>query len=378
MKKKIAILFHSKFIYWYKYYSKNANLILKNFKHIIVGAGLTGLSVAYQLTKLGIEDFILLEGRNRIGGRILTENNIDFGAVWFQEHHFHIQEILQELGLSGFEQYILGKGIIASKSGVPIEYFEQDSSYPPVYRINGSSVSLIERMAESFSHKIKVQTKITKVENTEEGIVLHAENEIYRCQQAVICIPPKLVHQIGFEPNLPNQLNELLKQTHTWMSQAIKIGLTFSSPFWREKGFSGVVFGQSSPITEMYDHSSLDGKVFGLMGFVNEEFRFESQEKRKRRILNFLENLFGKEINNYITYSEKDWAKEEFTTIGTSDSLPYKTFYGSTLFNKPYYNGKLFFAAAEMALINGGYMDGAIASGFETVNRMMKNNTLEV
>ncbi len=354
---------------------KNHISILMNFKYIIVGGGLAGLSVGYQFMKSGVEDFIILEGRNRIGGRVLTEKGTDLGAIWFQQHHLHIRKILEELGMVSFEQYILGKGIIVSKPGAPIHYFEEDSNNLPAYRIAGGSIKLVERMVEGFSNKIRFETEVIKIENTSEGLIIQARNEIFKCHNAAICIPPRLASRIDFKPDLPSQLSELMQKTYTWMSQAIKFGLTFSNPFWREKGFSGVVFGQSSPITEMYDHSSLDETVFGLMGFINEEFRGVSREKRKQIILDFLENLFGKEIRNYIIYSEKDWAKDNFTSIKGSGPLPYKSFYGNVLFNKPYYNGKLFFAAAEMSYINAGYMDGAIANGFESANKMIENIT---
>jgi hypothetical protein len=47
---------------------------------IIIGAGVSGLTIAN-----GINDnpFLILEGRNRIGGRVLTSNkNMDMGAAW--------------------------------------------------------------------------------------------------------------------------------------------------------------------------------------------------------------------------------------------------------------------------------------------------------
>lgn len=55
---------------------KDANK--KKYRVVIIGAGAAGLSAANSLVKNGIEDFIILEARNRIGGRILS---IDIGAA---------------------------------------------------------------------------------------------------------------------------------------------------------------------------------------------------------------------------------------------------------------------------------------------------------
>ena len=49
-------------------------------KTIIIGAGISGLTIA---SKLENEDYIILEARERIGGRVFTnDKNIDDGAAW--------------------------------------------------------------------------------------------------------------------------------------------------------------------------------------------------------------------------------------------------------------------------------------------------------
>jgi len=48
---------------------------------IVVGAGLAGLAAARTLTDHGVE-VIVLEARDRIGGRVWTRDGVDFGAHW--------------------------------------------------------------------------------------------------------------------------------------------------------------------------------------------------------------------------------------------------------------------------------------------------------
>ena len=50
-------------------------------KAIVIGAGLSGLSAARALVDAGWE-VIVLEGRDRIGGRVHTQDGIDMGAHW--------------------------------------------------------------------------------------------------------------------------------------------------------------------------------------------------------------------------------------------------------------------------------------------------------
>ncbi|CAF0786094.1 unnamed protein product [Didymodactylos carnosus] len=56
---------------------------------IIIGAGTAGLSAAYQLKKSGFKSVMILEGQDRVGGRILTNylddgfsKPLDMGACW--------------------------------------------------------------------------------------------------------------------------------------------------------------------------------------------------------------------------------------------------------------------------------------------------------
>ena len=75
----------------------------KKVKFLIVGAGLSGLTIANALLENGENDFIVLEARSRTGGRILTEEGIDLGATWFQKQHTYTSEILRKYDLDYFE-----------------------------------------------------------------------------------------------------------------------------------------------------------------------------------------------------------------------------------------------------------------------------------
>ena len=61
--------------------------------YIIVGAGLSGLTSAYEFMKQEETNFLVLESRNRI---IMTKNGIDFGAAWFQNHHQNVIDLVDE------------------------------------------------------------------------------------------------------------------------------------------------------------------------------------------------------------------------------------------------------------------------------------------
>jgi monoamine oxidase len=77
---------------------------------VIIGAGLCGLTIAYRLQQANIP-FLVLEARERVGGRIHTVRNaqgtpIEMGATWLGKKHTAINALLQELGLDTTEQYL--------------------------------------------------------------------------------------------------------------------------------------------------------------------------------------------------------------------------------------------------------------------------------
>jgi len=161
-----------------------------------------------------------------------------------------------------------------------------------------------------------------------------------------------------------------MKNTHTWMSNSIKVGLTFTKPFWREKGFSGTVISQISPVVELYDHSNSSETKFGLMGFVNERMRDESPENRKEQILIYLEKHLGKEVRNYSNYLEKDWSQDEYTATKNLRPVYMHPQYGNPLLKEYYMNGKLLFSGTETSSQYGGYMEGAVISGIHAAEKI--------
>ncbi len=94
--------------------------IPKKPKVIIIGAGFAGLAAAYHLYKKKI-DFVILESRNRISGRVFShtidekENLvIELGAEWVGNSHKRMQDLCNEFGLelenNQFESHLIYKG----------------------------------------------------------------------------------------------------------------------------------------------------------------------------------------------------------------------------------------------------------------------------
>ena len=339
-------------------------------KYIIIGAGLSGLTTAYMLHKMGETNFLVLESRERIGGRILTENGIDLGATWFQNHHENVIDLLDELKVKKFHQYNKGKSVLVYNSMAPEHYFENDPNHPSAYRIGGGSLAIINALAKAINNTIKTEQTVTAIEDKGNTVIVTTDKKTYSTEKVIITIPPRITERISFSPELPKELTTVMKTTHTWMSNAIKMGLTFKTPFWRNKNFSGMLIGQVGAVVELYDHNDVENNTYALMGFVNEALRDLTPEARKTKILDYLKKYLGDEILSHIHYKEKDWSKDKDTSCKTIKSIYMSPSYGNPVFAQEYFGEKLLFSGTETSPIYGGYMDGAIYSGIIAANKL--------
>lgn len=344
----------------------------KKSKYIIVGAGLSGLCAGYYLQKAGESDFIILESRNRVGGRIDSKIGVDFGATWFQAHHEAVVTVLDEVGLGKFPQYTSGKSVLVYNSMAPAHEFESDPSAPSAFRITGGTMALIDALSSSISEKIIVNRVASEIEQLEDKVRIHTQNGTYEAEKIIVTIPPRIAAKIAYKPELPEQLLVTMNTTHTWMSNAIKVGLTFDRPFWRINGYSGTLLGQGGAVTELYDHSSIENSNYALMGFVNEGLRVLSPSERKNKIVDYISAYLGEEVRGYKAYHEKDWSNDTHTSCDTLHSVYISPQYGKPELQQWYMGGRLRFAGAETATVYGGYMDGALRSGIIAAKKLVQ------
>ena len=57
----------------------------RSYKVAVIGAGMAGLSAAGHLMSRGVTDIVVLEGRDRVGGRICTKRG---GEVFLARVHW--------------------------------------------------------------------------------------------------------------------------------------------------------------------------------------------------------------------------------------------------------------------------------------------------
>ena len=349
---------------------------MKQTDVLIIGAGLTGLTLAYLLRNTDSE-VVVVEARNRLGGRIHTvggddQNTIEMGATWLGPAHTKLKELLDALNIDVFEQRLGDKAIYEPSSMGPHQLVTLPSNQESSYRIRGGTMKVIHSLTSYLSDgQLYLNEPIQKIHQEDQGLRVTSRNMEFKAKQVVSTLPPKLLAEsIQTEPSLPDELTSIMQQTHTWMGESIKFGFSFPQPFWLDESLSGTVFSNVGPVPEMYDHTNFEGDQFALKGFLNGSYFSVSREERKTMILNQLHKYYGSQADSYKKYYELVWTNEPFTYHPYDQHvLPHQN-NGHKVYQNSVFGGKFHVAGAETSPASSGYMDGAVRSAFMTFERL--------
>lgn len=87
----------------------------ENVDVVIVGAGFAGLTAAQHLVDQGCS-VLVLEGRDRVGGRVFTGEvagvKVDLGGTWVAKRHTAIRELAEQVGCTLVPQFNQGRSTL--------------------------------------------------------------------------------------------------------------------------------------------------------------------------------------------------------------------------------------------------------------------------
>ena len=347
----------------------------QNERIIIIGGGLSGLTLAYLLSQINIKATIL-EASTRLGGRIQTvkgvlETPLELGATWFSDMHPNLIAFLEELGLKKYAQFSKGKSLFQTKSFEPPQEFFVPEAENPSYRIVGGTQMLIDTLSQKLPDKnIQFNAKVTGIKEAGNELIVESScGAKYYADKVVLCLPPQVAFkQIQFSPELPKSVTDILPEVQTWMEGSIKFVLEYSEPFWRNSGYSGMLYSHVGIVSEMYDHTNFEQNKFGFTGFLNSGAASYTQEVRKELVLQQLDKLMGEKALKPVAYIYKIWT-DEFVSGFNQNILPHQN-NGHPFLQKSYLGEKLFFAGTESSTEFPGYMEGAILASITILKKL--------
>jgi len=317
---------------------------------IIIGAGLSGLYAAYLLQNNF--NIIILEARERLGGRIFTHKGHDLGPSWIWPHQKHILSLLQELNLETFSQYIQGDALYDAPEG--LQKFKAPSSAPS-YRLKGGLGQLIQALEKKVPQEIiHLGQEVLSITQEKEELILKTRNKSYRASYVLSTLAPRLAaEKIHYSPALNEDTKAQMQNIPTWMGHAAKCVIEYPQAFWKDQSLSGFVYSPQGPLGEIHDACTQDQAA--LFGFVHSN---ATRENLLDAIKAQMMRIFPQQSiqNIYLL----DWQEERFSASSEDKKgLSVHPSYGHSLHH---FQGKLIFMGTESAYEEGGYLEGAIHS----------------
>lgn len=342
---------------------------------IIIGAGLSGIYAASLLAGRDCT-FLVLEARDRVGGRILCPEyrgfHADLGPSWYwPDIHPKMAALIAASGLHGYRQYEEGMscfqypdGRVRAAGGYVME--------PPSWRLAGGMMALVRKLLEKVPESsIRRNHPVCGIRREGAGAAVSVgklgeePQATFGAAHVILALPPRLAAaSILFEPDLPAELTQAMLRTGTWMAGHAKFFALYEEPFWRGSGLSGEAFSQHGPLSEIHDGSNESHPPYGLTGFVG----LPAVERTDRQglidaIRSQLAGIYGAEAGQPAACFYQDWTSEPYTAT----ELDRPPMYVHPVYRPPagrtsIWDGIIHFAGSETAFEHGGYLEGALGA----------------
>lgn len=326
---------------------------------------------------------MLVEARDRIGGRVLSdaahasEPFVDLGPSWvWPRINERLSYWTDEFGLRLFSQYQHGATVVEMQNHSVQHYTPAYAQDPESQRWAGGAVSLVNALLARLERtQLLLNTKVTLIRHEPDGgVALNVEGaqggQVLHGAAVIVTLPPRLLAgSIRWEPALPASFSAQWQRSPTWMAGHAKLAAAYKTPFWRDAGLSGYGSSQAGPLVEIHDACDATGQAAALFGFVGTSAQLRvnmGEAELIQRCLQQLARLFGPRAAQPEWVTLKDWAQDPHTAT-PADALAVNSHPTPQPRKLPApWGGLAFLAGSEFADAFNGYLEGAVRSA-ETV-----------
>eukprot|EP00058_Branchiostoma_floridae_P007550 XP_002593038.1 hypothetical protein BRAFLDRAFT_74366 [Branchiostoma floridae] len=320
---------------------------------VIVGAGLSGLSAAKVLNEHGVEA-IVLEARDRVGGRTHTIKGpgfgyVDVGGAYIGPTQNHMLKLVKDLGIQMYKVNTEGTSAVWRKGKKFTVDSEQVAVTNPVCLLD---LQHLFRTMDRMGAEIPVEAPWQALHAKEwDRITMKDVFDKLVWTSSVRRFADMFVHI-----NVTSEPHEISALWFLWYIRQCG-------------GMSGmgVIEDDDCPVEFTLDDTKPDGSYPAIIGFVpaNKARRYSnySEDERRNLICKGYAKTFGmKELLHPTCYVEKNWLEEPYSGGCYTTALPpgVLTQFGRIV-REPF--GRVFFAGTETATHWSGYMEGAVQAG---------------
>ena len=170
-------------------------------------------------------------------------------------------------------------------------------------------------MAERSESRLVSNAVVRTINQDEQGVRVIYEGGEVAGRRAVVAIPPTLAGRLRYIPALPSLRDGLTQQIPA--GSVIKFQIGFETPFWRQRGLSGLILSLDDALSGVIDNSPPDASCGVLAGFIEGAHAGTASQLtaagRRDLIVNTLVKFLGPEAGQPFDVLEMDWSAEEFT-----------------------------------------------------------------
>lgn len=336
---------------------------------LIVGAGPSGLHAARLLTDAG-HSVVVLEARDRIGGRVFSPGGLDVGPSWFWSNEPRINRLVVEFGLEAFDQHLAGDAMFQNAEGV--QRMDGNQIDAPSGRLRGGMAQLTDAMAGALTPDVvRLGETVRSIQIADEGLDLETSSGSWSASSVIVALPPATaIATIDFDEALDPDVRGMAEKTPVWMGQMTKIVARYPRPFWRDAGLAGSAFSYVGPMRELHDMSGPDGDPAAIFGFAQPQPGQPAPSPDQ--IVTQLVDLFGPQAAAPDELVIRDWRVESLTSPRGVEHLTLYQFFGHPLFQTAALHGRLHWASTETSTVAPGHIEGALAAAERAVGSILK------
>ena len=354
---------------------------------IIIGAGLSGLVAGYELTRAG-HDVIILEARDRVGGRVLTLRDpfsdghfAEAGAARIPPDHDLTLGYADHFGLILVPFYPESNYFVNAADGnqtliSAIDYNNDPpwGGFPTVrkefVKIRDGSDRLPQSFADYLAEQIHLSTPVESIEQNADGVTVRVSGGTeFTADRALCTVPLPVLNRIQFTPSLSDEKIEAISGGYNY-APSTRVFMKFANRFWESDGLNG--WGNTDWPEEIWhptwDREGPKGILMSYMYYGRAaELDQLIEEDRIQQVLNRFDSVFPGAYDHLESGVSHSWALQEWS--GGAWASPTGDQDEALASHIGAAEGRIHFAG-EHASDNHGWMQGALVSGLRAATEI--------